>query len=264
MIVLYSGSGAQGFAVGAPAMTAEDWRKLKSRTVRLLVNRDQKLAAKLLDDLPFEVRQGQNYFSDEFSVLHYDAPLDNYVETEKLKSPKYRQAFGLIAAAIAEISPQYIRFIAVGLESADNAEPVPSPTIATSSVSVERALLDAETLLHSRGPVSAVDRAHTAFHGYVKDACRRDGVTLTEDASLTDAFSELRKQHPAFSSQGKYPEHVLRILRSLSKIVDAVNFLRNKGSVAHPNETLLEEPEAMLVLNSIRSLLHYLDAKLRK
>jgi hypothetical protein len=33
--------------------------------------------------------------------------------------------------------------------------------------------------------------------------------------------------------------------------------------MAHPNEDLLEEPEAMLAANAVRSLLHYLNMKLR-
>jgi hypothetical protein len=32
--------------------------------------------------------------------------------------------------------------------------------------------------------------------------------------------------------------------------------------VAHPNQELLDEPEARLVINVGRSLLHYLDSKL--
>jgi hypothetical protein len=32
---------------------------------------------------------------------------------------------------------------------------------------------------------------------------------------------------------------------------------------SHPNPALLEEPEAMLVINVARTILHYLDEKLR-
>jgi hypothetical protein len=53
-------------------------------------------------------------------------------------------------------------------------------------------------------------------------------------------------------------------LRGFGTIVDALNPLRNKASVAHPNANLLAEPEAMLVVNSVRTVLHYLDAKLRR
>ena len=53
-------------------------------------------------------------------------------------------------------------------------------------------------------------------------------------------------------------------LRSAAAILDALNPLRNQGTVAHPNENLLEEAEAMLVVNVSWSLLSYLDSKLGK
>ncbi len=33
--------------------------------------------------------------------------------------------------------------------------------------------------------------------------------------------------------------------------------------MAHPSEELLDEPEALLAVNAVKSLLHYLNAKLR-
>jgi hypothetical protein len=44
--------------------------------------------------------------------------------------------------------------------------------------------------------------------------------------------------------------------------MDALNFLRNKASIAHPNADLLGDEEAMLAVNAARTTLHYLDAKL--
>ena len=38
--------------------------------------------------------------------------------------------------------------------------------------------------------------------------------------------------------------------------------IRNRSSFAHPTKGLLEVPEAMLVINAARTILHYLDAKL--
>lgn len=39
--------------------------------------------------------------------------------------------------------------------------------------------------------------------------------------------------------------------------------MRNQASEAHANDRLLEEPEAMLVINVVRTLLHYFNARLR-
>jgi hypothetical protein len=52
------------------------------------------------------------------------------------------------------------------------------------------------------------------------------------------------------------------MLGAMATVVDVLNPLRNKASVAHPNQQLLAEPEALLVINSVRTLLNYLDSKL--
>ena len=44
--------------------------------------------------------------------------------------------------------------------------------------------------------------------------------------------------------------------------MDALNPARNRGSVAHPNQQLLDADEAMLFINSARTVLQFLNAKL--
>jgi hypothetical protein len=51
-------------------------------------------------------------------------------------------------------------------------------------------------------------------------------------------------------------------LRALTSILDALNPARNRGSLAHPNEALLDEAEAVLFINAARTTLQYLDSKL--
>jgi hypothetical protein len=79
--------------------------------------------------------------------------------------------------------------------------------------------------------------------------------------ALTELFKQVREAHPAFRELGPRSDEILRILRALATILDTFNPLRNKASVAHPNPVLLPEPEAMLVINSARSILHYIDEK---
>jgi hypothetical protein len=70
----------------------------------------------------------------------------------------------------------------------------------------------------------------------------------------------LLKGHSAFANS---PDQTDKIARALAVIVDALNPVRNHQSMAHPNASLLPPPEAMLVINTVRTLLHYIDAKLR-
>jgi hypothetical protein len=47
----------------------------------------------------------------------------------------------------------------------------------------------------------------------------------------------------------------------MGSIMDVLNPIRNNASMAHPND-LLDPPEAMLVINAARTILHYIDTKL--
>jgi len=70
----------------------------------------------------------------------------------------------------------------------------------------------------------------------------------------------LRVNHPAFCRTGAQAEAIERMHRAVATIVDALNPVRNNATLAHPNPILLDEPEAMLVINAARTLLHYLDS----
>lgn len=128
---------------------------------------------------------------------------------------------------------------------------------------VERALADADHLLQMNGPISCVDRLHTAFHGYVRSLCHDAGIVSAEGASLTALFKQLRTSHPAFQTSGSQDNEISKIINGFGSVVDAINTIRNNASIAHPNEVLLGEDEANLVVNAIRSLFHYVSSKVR-
>ena len=127
---------------------------------------------------------------------------------------------------------------------------------------VERALKDAETLIYTSGATSAVDRVHTALHGYFYEQCENAGIAVGDNSKITDIYKTLRKFHPKMSNIGAWSEDVDRILKSFAAVLDTLNHLRNNASVAHPNEELLSAAEAELVFNASRTILHYLDMKL--
>lgn len=138
---------------------------------------------------------------------------------------------------------------------------VESPSLRIASEVVQRALRDSEDLIRSGGPISGLDRGHTALHGYCLALCEEAGIVTGEDVPMTELFKKLSQNHPAFLDRGPRADDVLRMLRALATILDALNPLRNKTSVAHPNKDLLPAPEAMLAINTVRTILHYLDQK---
>jgi hypothetical protein len=143
----------------------------------------------------------------------------------------------------------------------EGAAPVAGPAPRITSAVVSRAIEDAEALITSSGATSCVDRVHTALHGYLLAVCAEAGIACDRDASLAALYKVLRAQHPALISVGPRAQDVDKVIRSFSAVLDALQPIRNNASVAHPNEDLLDAPEAMLVVNTARTLLHYLDAK---
>jgi hypothetical protein len=264
--ILYKqGSGSQGIDL-VQQMPDAVYQAKKRNVVRYLkANWATPGAIELLDEFPLSLWQATNDFGDEFEVLYLNAGMDLYVEIEnEIGIWKQRIADGIpeIAGAFAKIGNP-VRFVAVGLDLAEHVAEVASPTLTITSGVVEEALRQAGTLIGTHGAASGLDRVHTAFHGYLEFVCQKAGITAKPDASLTDLFARLREQHPALTITD--PEDKLRIdqiVRGMSRIVDALDPIRNRKTLVHPNP-LLEDAEAMLAVNLIRSMLRYLDARLR-
>ena len=139
---------------------------------------------------------------------------------------------------------------------------VPGPTLSITSEVVTRAINDAEALLRTTGASSGVDRMHTAFHGFLLALCEQAGVGYGVEPSVTALYKLIRENHPGLKDAGSHAEHIDRILKSFASAVDALNTLRNRASIAHPNQTFLAREEAYLYVNAVRTLMAYIDTKI--
>jgi hypothetical protein len=100
---------------------------------------------------------------------------------------------------------------------------VPLPALAVTSDAVDRALRDAEALINSSGPSSAVDRVHTALHGYLLAISDSAGIPYNPNPSVTELFKTIRLHHTAFQHLGQHSHQILQILRAFF-----INCARNK------------------------------------
>jgi hypothetical protein len=137
------------------------------------------------------------------------------------------------------------------------------PVLEITTETVALALRDAEILLKNSGPTNALDRAHTALHGYLKNICIKRGHSPAPDASLTALFKILREQFPEFKDLVAHDNEAKRVFGSIATALDGLNTIRNRGTLAHPNELLLESAEAMLFINLSKAALGYLNTKLK-
>jgi hypothetical protein len=264
MLTLYHGSGSGHYWVEGNALGEEEWAKRRGVAIRLLSKRGKPIAASLLETSDFEIRVGGNDFADEFSVVYRAVGLDDYVEFESYsRSPEHRSAFKHIAETLIELGI-FVRFIGVELVVNPSPQPVSAPKPKVTSATVEKALVDAEQMITQQNPASAVDRVHTALHGYLREVCSDAAIGQTTGRlGLTDLVKLLREQHPAFSQKGDRGEQLTRILKAFSAICDVLNQIRNDASLAHPNEQLLDYGDAMLAVNAARTILHYVHGKLQ-
>lgn len=258
MLQLYYGSGSRSVEL-VSEHNSTVWGLLKGNVVRYLQQKGEKAAAQILADTPFELWHGTNDFRDTFELLYLNTDIDSYLNFDVQKRTQAAKHYKAIADAMSELDNP-IRFIVVEI-SKDEADAVSTPDLKITSATVERALDDFEILSRGKGgAISGVDRIHTALHAYLETVCDEAGIGHKEDADITTLFQLIRENHPKM--QNSAPE-VQRMLRALAQIVNTLNPVRNHMSMAHPNEELLDEPEAMLVVNAVKGLLHYLNAKLR-
>lgn len=264
MQILYSSSGAKDFEVLAERYTSVEWHDLSHVLQQLLEHRKKGNSIRLLTKLPWMVCEATNLFGDEFAVLYARLSLKQYVEVDNLeKNIAARDAAEQLAHTLTEIVPDrpYIRHVAFVLdpEISVNSIADPEPTI-TSSL-VRRTLDDAERFVRMGRAVSGVDRVHTALVGYLRIACQQIDIFFDENDRQSALLKKLIAEHPNFQLHS-HVDHIVKILRSMGAILDALDPIRNRASVAHANENLLEESEALLVINIARTIIHYVDARL--
>jgi hypothetical protein len=218
-----------------------------------------------LEETPYELWDSRNGFGDKFKVLWWDASLEEYTEMEHLMEngnylrdealPEICEAFKTVGVPL--------RFIAMDLNMDDGVQAVPAPRVRTTSEVVEAALGDSETLIHTSGAPNALDRVHTAFHAYLREICEDADITVPTDADITALFARMRDTHPHLKIADSVADKMMvEIQRGFARVIDALNPVRNSKSLAHPN-ALLDPPEAMLAINAIRTMLHYLDSRLK-
>jgi hypothetical protein len=240
------------------------WVLLKRNVSRILraIMHDSS-AANAFEERPFELWSGTNGFGDRFEVLHMKATVQVYLETELLADTYIgKKQFENIAQAMAQAGNP-IRFISMDAD-VKGPDMIATPQLQSTSVAVLKALSDFEVLVRSQGgPTSGLDRIHTAFHGFLKSACAEACIAHPDDADMVSLFALIREKHPKFQKTVPGLERTTNILRGMSRIVDALNPVRNRHSMAHPTDELLEEPEALLTVNVVKTLLHYLEMKLR-
>jgi hypothetical protein len=119
---------------------------------------------------------------------------------------------------------------------------------------------DAATLISQGKYSSSIDRIHTALHGYLRISSDEFGLKYEESDMMPKLFNLLYKRWEEVGN-GEINEMMLKALRSASATIEALNDIRNRYSLAHPNREIVSEDEAKFVLGLAESIVKYIEKR---
>ena len=90
---------------------------------------------------------------------------------------------------------------------------------------VQETLDQCQTLINTHSSSAALDRAHTALHGYFTKVCDEAGLTIVEsNPRIQDYWSKIKTEHPKFQLDLK--QHNLpinKVVGSIAKLLENLN-----------------------------------------
>lgn len=119
---------------------------------------------------------------------------------------------------------------------------------------------DASTLIAQGRYSSSVDRVHTALHGYLRIRLEELDIKYEESDMMPKLFNLLYKKWEEVGN-GDINDMMLKALRSASATIDSLNDIRNRYSLAHPNDEIVSEAEAKLILGLMESICNYIEKR---
>ncbi len=186
------------------------------------------------------------------AFLHIQVPVENY-EMVKRNEDKIlsvaEKVFGRqgdhfltdIETGIIVVSHEVVDFSGISLTDA-----------------ISKAIDDAEVFMSDGKYDSAFDRVHTAFHGYLRKKLDDLGESYEESDTLNQLYNKLHgyvSTHITTDIAGL----IKTTLRSASGVINSINELRNRHSLAHPNNELISAREAQLCIRLVKELSDYIE-----
>ena len=136
---------------------------------------------------------------------------------------------------------------------------VPSRKPVSASEALDQALKEVRFPPDAGG---GMDQVHTALHGYLCDACAGAGLPMADDATVAQLFKSLRNGHPGLVALDQHDRQVGDVLTSLAEAVTGLVSVGNVASISEQNQGSMEEAQALLTVNLVRTLFDYLRARL--
>ena len=207
------------------------------------------------DGLEESFRKRHRRICDIAQKAGFDYPIDCNSLREWWQRVKGFGAYTERRARIAQLFQPIIDMLNASEEKAA----VDFQKVNLQSNTVQQAIADAELFIRQRKYESAVDRIHTAFHGYLRQILDRHQIAYKSDDSLPSLYAKLHSHYRTAIQPPDVADKIKDIIRSGGSMVTKVNELRNKNTVAHANTQLIQKREAELVIRMLNALWDYIE-----
>lgn len=187
------------------------------------------------------------------SILHIQVPIERQVAFVK----EQKKILEIAESIYGRQEDNLLTDIDIGI-LIEHYEIVDFSGIAISDV-IAKAIADAEQFMTSGKYDSAFDRVHTAFHGYLRKVLDNKSVQYEESDTLTQLYTKLHDKVASEISSSEIAELVKKTMRSSSGAIAAINEMRNKHSLSHPNDYIIGKREAEFAIKIIKDISDYIN-----
>ncbi len=118
------------------------------------------------------------------------------------------------------------------------------------------AMNDANKFILDKNYTSALDRIHTFFMGYIREDLKCKNIEYTETETLNQLFKKL---YSYYENKESLDKKIGTILKSMTGAISSINDLRNKNSLSHPNEYIVNQRDAKLAIDAVSLIINYLE-----
>ena len=186
------------------------------------------------------------------AFLHIQVPVENY-EMMKRNEDKI---LSVAEKVFGRQGDHFLTDIETGIIVVSH-EVVDFSTISVTDA-ISKAIDDAEVFMSEGKYDSAFDRVHTAFHGYLRKKLDDLGESYEESDTLNQLYNKLHSYVSAYITTD-IAGLIKTTLRSASGVINSINELRNRHSLAHPNDELISAREAQLCIRLVKELSDYIE-----
>lgn len=196
-------------------------------------------------------RREWNTFS---AILHVKAPLQYNEVLEQHK----KEIFNIAENLFGKNDDYYLMNISIDILIEEYEEV--DFSVFGKTETIKKSIDDAEHFVQMGKYSSAIDRVHTIFHGYLRLKLDEQEIKYEESETIMQLYSKLHNNLEEIESS-KINGLIKSSIRSASGVVDTINTIRNKYSLSHPNEEIIGEQEAKLVIHLSKQIFEYIEGR---